>query len=46
MRKLVYLFELDSVNKEMDTSAFASLFHEIVNNGNCVAISMNQLTDS
>lgn len=46
MSKLVYLFELDSANKEADTSAVASLFHEIVDNGNCVAISMNQLTDS
>lgn len=46
MRKLVYLFELDSVQKEADTGAFDALFHEIVDNGNCVAISMNQLTDS
>lgn len=46
MSKLVYLFDLDSANKETDTSAFDSLFHEIVDNGNCVAISMNQLTDS
>lgn len=46
MNKLVYLFELDSRNKTSNTDGFYALFQEIVHNGNCVAISMNQLTDS
>lgn len=54
MNRLVYLFELDSVNKcdltedagVANTPAMKALFNEIINNGNCVAISMNQLTDS
>lgn len=54
MNRLVYLFELDSVNKYALTEdacvtytpAMKALFNEIISNGNCVAISMNQLTDS
>lgn len=54
MRKLVYLFELDSVRKYENqakkgvlfTPGLKALFCEIVKNGNCVAITMNQLTDS
>ena len=46
MRKLVYLFELDSVNNGVFRDAFDALFQEIVYEGNCVAVSMNQLCDS
>lgn len=46
MNKLVYLFELDSRNEISNTAGFYAIFQEIVHNGNCVAISMNQLMDS
>lgn len=54
MNNLVYLFELDSVRKQespihggvAETQGARALFYEIINNGNCVAVSMNQLTDS
>lgn len=46
MNEIVYLFELDSVNKGTFRDAFYALFREIVHNGNCVAVSMNQLCDS
>lgn len=44
----VYLFELDSVRKtdEEVIEGQKALFDEIVCNGNCVVLSMNQLTDS
>lgn len=48
MNKLVYLHELDSVcntYKEIEIGQNA-LFEEIVNNGNKVVITFNQLTDS
>ena len=48
MRKLVYLFELDSVrnsDKQMKL-AMKALFREIVVNGNSVAVTFNQLIDS
>ena len=48
MRKLVYLFELDSVRNADDQMelAMTALFREIVMNGNAVAITFNQLIDS
>ena len=46
MNNIVYLFELDSYSKTSNTDGFYALFQEIVHHGNCVAISMNQLTDS
>ena len=48
MRKLVYLYELDSVRnspKEIEAGQNA-LFEEIALNGNAVVISFNQLIDS
>lgn len=47
MGKLVYLFELDSIRNADDQmeSAMSALFHEIVMNGNAVAITYNQLFD-
>lgn len=46
--KQVYLFELDSVKKrdEQIITAQKALFDEIVCNGNCVVMSLNQLVDS
>lgn len=47
-RKRVYLFELDSVrtsDKEIIVGQEA-LYHEIVNNGNIVVMTFNQLVDS
>lgn len=46
--KQVYLFELDSVKKRDDQiiTAQKALFDEIVCNGNCVVMSLNQLVDS
>lgn len=54
MNRLVYLFELDSVRKYerghkkgvLATPGVNALFCEIINRGNSVAITMNQLTDS
>ena len=48
MNELVYLFELDSVNKSPEDVIVAhkAILNEIVNNGNTVVLSMNQLTDS
>ncbi len=53
MNRLVYLFELDSVVKwehsgegVLFTPGVKALFSEIIHHGNCVAITMNQLTDS
>lgn len=54
MNRIVYLFELDSVkkiNSSKTNSIFLSdgvrmLFQKIILNGNTVAISLNQLTDS
>lgn len=48
MNKKVYLFELDSVrnNDACIMIGLKALFDEIINNGNCVVISFNQLTDS
>ena len=45
---LVYLFELDSVRNSAEEIKIGqqALFEEIVINGNQVAISFNQLTDS
>jgi hypothetical protein len=48
MDKLVYLFELDSVRatpREIEIGQQA-MFEEIVENGNRVVLSLNQLTDS
>ena len=48
MREYVYLFELDSVRKT-DTEIAAgqtALYNEIVNNGNVVVMTYNQLVDS
>lgn len=48
MRKLVYLFELDSVrktDKEIEIGQRA-LYEEIVGNGNIVVLTYNQLVDS
>ena len=44
----VYLFELDSVKTSDREIAAAqkAMFDEIVCNGNCVVLSMNQMTDS
>lgn len=46
--KSVYLFELDSVKNrdEQVIKAQRALFDEIVCNGNCVVLSLNQLVDS
>lgn len=46
--KLVYLFELDSVKKNDDQviAGQKALYNEIVNNGNCVVLTMNQIIDS
>lgn len=46
--KLVYLFELDSVKKNDDQveAGQKALYNEIVNNGNCVVLTMNQIVDS
>lgn len=48
MRELVYLFELDSVRKtdEEIIAGQKTLYNEIVNNGNIVVLSYNQLVDS
>ena len=48
MRELVYLFELDSVRKtdEEIIAGQKALYNEIVNNGNIVVLSYNQLVDS
>lgn len=54
MNKIVYLFELDSVRIFDNPNKYAVLytpglkaaFAEIIRNGNSVAITMNQLTDS
>lgn len=54
MNRIVYLFELDSARKYdfknkdtvYKTEGVHAMFHEIIDNGNIVAISMNQLTDS
>ena len=48
MGKSVYLFELDSVRKTDEEVAVAqeALYDEIINNGNRVILSYNQLTDS
>ena len=54
MNKLVYLFELDSVIKYdnphksgvLYTPGIRALFYEIIELGNSVAMTMNQLTDS
>jgi hypothetical protein len=46
MNNIVYLFDLDSYRSTSNTDGFYALFEEIVHHGNCVAISMNQLTDS
>ncbi|MBQ9004529.1 MAG: hypothetical protein IJ087_22045 [Eggerthellaceae bacterium] len=48
MGKSVYLFELDSVRKTDGEVAIAqrALYDEIINNGNRVILSYNQLTDS
>ena len=44
----VYLYELDSVRKsdQQVIKGQQALFDEIVCNGNCVVLSLNQLTDS
>lgn len=44
----VFLFELDSVyaNAKSITRAHRALYHEIVNNGNCVVLTFNQQIDS
>ena len=46
--RYVYLFELDSVRKSDEEVLVAqqALYDEIVGNGNCVVLSLNQLTDS
>lgn len=48
MRELVYLFELDSVRKTDEDIIIGqkALYNEIVNNGNIVVLSYNQLVDS
>lgn len=48
MNKLVYLFELDSVrNSRMEAElGQKAMFNEIVNNGNQIALSFNQIADS
>ena len=54
MNRLIYLWELDSVrNKDavkengvLKSDAFEAIYREIVKNGNSVAVTMNQLTDS
>lgn len=54
MDRIVYLFELDSVqsdktnddNKIYETDGVTAMFEEIIGNGNTVAVSMNQLSDS
>lgn len=48
MREFVYLFELDSVRKtdEEIISGQKALYNEIVNNGNIVILTYNQLVDS
>ncbi len=53
MKRTVYLFELDSVIKYEHslkgvafTEGVQAIFSEIIGNGNSVAITMNQLTDS
>lgn len=48
MNKYVYLYELDSVrNSEQELfRAHQSMYEEIVENGNCVVLTYNQLTDS
>lgn len=46
--RYVYLYELDSVRKsdQQVIKGQQALFDEIVCNGNCVVLSLNQLTDS
>ena len=46
--RYVYLFELDSVRKSDEEVLVAqqALYDEIVGNGNCVVLALNQLTDS
>lgn len=46
--KLVYLFELDSVKKNDDQVVVGqrALFNEIIHNGNCVVLTLNQIVDS
>ena len=48
MREFVYLFELDSVRKtdEEIIAGQKALYNEIVNNGNIVVLSYNQVVDS
>lgn len=48
MSKYVYLFELDSVRKTDDEILYGQkvLYNEIVNNGNIVVLTYNQLVDS
>ena len=48
MREYVYLFELDSVRKtdEEIIAGQKALYNEIVNNGNIVVLTYNQLVDS
>ena len=48
MREYVYLFELDSVRKtdEEIIAGQKALYSEIVNNGNIVVLTYNQLVDS
>lgn len=47
MREYVYLFELDSVRKtdEEIIAGQKALYNEIVNNGNIVVLTYNQLVD-
>lgn len=48
MKRLVYLYELDSVrnSKKEIVLGQQALFEEIVKKGNTVVLSYNQLTDS
>ena len=48
MNKLVYLFELDSVRKtdEEIHKGHLAMYDELIGNGNTIAMSMNQITDS
>jgi len=48
MNKYVYLFELDSVRKTDEEILIGqkALYHEIVDNGNIVVLTLNQICDS
>ncbi len=46
MRKLIYLFELDSVRKTDKEIGQKTLYEKIIANGNIVVLTYNQLVDS